>query len=605
LGLAAAKPITNVGANRNPNFRIAPVLFRRVARFALFLVTCLALVRPVLAQEGTVWLQIEAQPTLAEAAERAQAYSSLFPETAGFKLRSGWFAVMIGPYRTDEAQIRLDSLKREGLIAQDSFIAYPQDFGTQFWPPGGAIAPPVDPVVTEEPVVEAAPDDLLLPDETKAEARDSETLLTEEGRKELQVALQWFGFYAGAIDGDYGPGTRKSMAAWQEAKGVDPTGILTTRQRRALVDGWRAETAAFGFSEVTDDKAGITVTLPLALVEFDHYEPPFVHFHAKEADAPRIVLISQPGDQAALFGLYDILQTLEAVPLDGARDRGEQSFRIRGTSGSTDTTVFAALKGGMIKGWMLISTPGNQTRDTRILQILEASFDPSGDQALDPGMVAMDAGTKAGLLSGLEVRKPRFSRSGLFVDAQGTVLTTVDAVTGCGRITLDRSIDATVKLADAASGLALVTPRTALSPRQVAEFQTAQGRVGGEIVVAGYSYEDRLPAPVLTFGTLEDMTGLNGEPGLRRLGIEVLAGDAGGPVLDGSGAVIGMLLPAGAKGDRQLPPGVHFAAAASEITRVLGTGGITPLQSTRQGTLPPIEMTEIGTGMTALVSCWD
>ena len=41
------------------------------------------------------------------------------------------------------------------------------------------------------------------------------------------------------------------------------------------------------------------------------------------------------------------------------------------------------------------------------------------------GMVAMDAGTKAGLLSGLEVRKPKLSRTGFFIspDKRGRTAT--------------------------------------------------------------------------------------------------------------------------------------------------------------------------------------
>ena len=36
----------------------------------------------------------------------------------------------------------------------------------------------------------------------------------------------------------------------------------------------------------------------------------------------RVLLISQSGDQGTLFGLYDIMQTLEIVPMEGPRDRG-------------------------------------------------------------------------------------------------------------------------------------------------------------------------------------------------------------------------------------------------------------------------------------------
>lgn len=581
------------------------MIIRCVAALAFVLAFFTTL--PAAAQEGELWVQIEALPDEATALERARAYSALFPETNGFRLRSGWFGIVLGPYPADEAPIRLDSLKRDGLIAEDSFIAYSRDFGDRFWPQDGAapVAPETpDPEVIATP--EPEPDPLSLPDETRQEARDSEALLTEQERMDLQVALQWFGFYQGGIDGAYGPGTRNSMAAWQEAQGMlEPTGILTSRQRAELLSDWRAETAAFGFQDVTVEEAGITLTLPTGLVEFDHFEPPFVHYRAKDGTGPRIILISQPGDEAAFQGLYDILQTLESVPLTGEREKGDKTFRIRGTSDKIDTTIEAELKGGLIKGWMLISSPGNDARDARLLQSLKSGFKPLPDRALDPGMVAMGAETKAGLLSGLEVRKPKFSRSGFFIDASGAVLTTVEAVDACGRITLDRATDATVTLSDKASGLALLTPATPLAPRAVAEFQAAPERLGSEIMVAGYSYEDRLPAPVMTFGTLDEATGLNGEAGLRRLGIQALPGDAGGPVLDGSGAVIGMLLPAGPEGGKQLPPGVFFAASANEIARVLATSGITPLQSAKTGALAPVDLTAAGTGMTVLVSCWD
>lgn len=581
-------------------------MFRPLALFVLLL-TSILVVSPKqgMAQEGTVWIQVEALPDLAAAKDRARAYTSLFPETAGFRLRSGWYGIALGPFPADEAASRLQSLKREGQIPDDSFIAYSRDFREQYWPAEGA-APAVAPLAEEtaaaEPSVEPEATEAL--DETKAEARDSEAILLPEDRKDLQTALQWFGFYQGGIDGAFGPGTRNSMAAWQEARGLEPTGILTTRQRRALLDAWKGELQAFGFQEVLEQESGITVTLPLALVEFDRYEPPFVHYRPRTEDAPRILLISQPGGQAALYGLYDVLQTLESVPLDGARDRGEQSFHIRGTNATTDTTVFAELKGERIKGWMLISTPGNEARDARILQVMEQSFRAEGDGVLDPGLVAMDAGTKAGLLSGLEVRKPKLSRTGFFISPEGAVLTTSEAVAQCGRVTIDRTTDASVTLTDAGSGLALLTPKTSLAPRTVAAFAAGEGRPGSEVVVPGYSYEDRLPAPTLTFGTIEDLKGLNGEA-VNRLALQALPGDTGGAVLDASGAVLGMLLPAQPQGGKTLPAGVVFALPAAEIARVLTPSGVTLQTAANTSALAPAALAEAGTGMTALVSCWD
>ncbi|MCX7287832.1 MAG: serine protease [Rhodobacterales bacterium] len=589
--------------------------FRPFAAFLLCLVVLtLALPRHANAQDGTVWIQIEAQPDLTGAEDRARAYAALFPETGGFRLRSGWYGIMLGPYQEAEGRLRLATLKRDGMIPADSFIAFERDFGDRFWPPSGVVpvVPEVtaasDPALADPALADPAvqPDLSLIPDETLAEARDSEVLLTPEDRMDLQTALQWFGFYQGSIDGAFGAGTRNSMAAWQEAQGVlGPTGTLTSRQRAELMTAYRSETAAFGFAEVAEAEAGITVSLPLGLVEFDHYEPPFVHFRARDGSGLQIVLISQPGDQAALSGLYDVIQTLDPVPLSGDRSRGERSFRIRGTSDRFDTTAYAELTGGFIKGWMVISSPGNEARDARIITGIEASFTTDDTRALDPGMVAMDSETRAGLLAGIEVRTPRLSRSGLFISTGGAVLTTTEAVTGCARITIDRVTEARVAFADAASGLALLTPVAPLSPRAVAEFQLAPERVGTEVMVAGYSYEDRLPAPVMTFGTLEDLTGLNGEAGQKRLSVEALPGDAGGPVLDATGAVIGMLLSKGGPSGKTLPADVHFAVAAAEIVRLVEPAGVTPLVAGPKAALPPSDLATLGTGMTVLVSCWD
>jgi peptidoglycan hydrolase-like protein with peptidoglycan-binding domain len=566
------------------------------------------------------WVQVEAQPTLAEAEARARAYAAAFPDVVGYRLGSRWYGIALGPYSREAAAQRLAELRRENLIPRDSYLTDGTNFREQFWPVGTPEAAPpaapdatagalpaeteADPTAAAE-VAAPAPPEPQDADETLAQARASEAALTRAEREDLQRALQWEGFYTAAIDGAFGPGTRRSMTDYQAALGLEPTGVLTTRQRSMLIANWQADLAEFGFETVTEAEAGIEITLPLGLVAFDHYEPPFVHFAPKTEGGMKVILISQPGDQAALYGLYDILQTLTIFPMEGDRSRDERSFEINATSASTQSHAYAETRAGLVKGYILVWSPDQADQAARVLQTMKASFRAVGSRALDPGMVPMTANARRGLLAGLELRRPMLSRSGFYVDSTGRVLTTLDAVTGCGRVTLDQLTEASVSYSDPATGLAVLTPKTPLAPPVVAQVQTAPDRIGAEVTVAGYSYEDSLPAPVMTFGVLEDVQGLNGEPGLKRLAIRTLPGDAGGPVLDATGAVLGMLLPRQPGGDRVLPEGVEFAAASAVLAQSLAAGGVELRESSGTGALAPEDLSRKASGMTVLVSCWE
>ena len=95
---------------------------------------------------------------------------------------------------------------------------------------------------------------------------------------------------------------------------------------------YQADKAEFGFETINEAEAGIEITLPMGLLQFDHYEPPFVHYNEKEDSGLRLMLISQPGDAVTLSGLYDILQTLEVVPAMGERSKSSDSFTINAAS---------------------------------------------------------------------------------------------------------------------------------------------------------------------------------------------------------------------------------------------------------------------------------
>ena len=121
---------------------------------------------------------------------------SLFPDVEGYRLRSGWYAIALGPYGGDEARSAACGAAAERMIPGDSFMHDGSGFGEQFWPVG---ARPVS-RRRRQPAPDAGaevaagardrhrgsgrfrrpdrPPRRLAADETPAEARRSEALLS-------------------------------------------------------------------------------------------------------------------------------------------------------------------------------------------------------------------------------------------------------------------------------------------------------------------------------------------------------------------------------------------------------------------------------------------
>ncbi len=586
-----------------------------MARLFYALIISVFMALPAAAQQS-VWVQIEAQRTLTGAQNAARGYASSGLESvAGFALPGGWYGIVIGPFTPNDASSQLISLRSAGAIPSDSYIVDGSRFRTQFWPVGGATqeapapAPTPDPIAPQDTQTPAQPEEAVqpppveVPDETLAQAQASEQALSRDAKRDLQTALQWAGFYDSAIDGLYGRGTRRSMAAWQEANNLEPTGVLTTQQRATLLGAYNSILDGMGLQLVRDDATGIEMQIPTGVVAFATYEPPFARFDPSGDLEAQVLLISQPGDQTRMFGLYEILQTLAIIPQDGPRERTNRGFEIEGINDDIHSYTNVVLQDGQIKGYILVWPAGDDERRRRVLGLMQNSFNTI-DGVLDPAIAQPGEDQAIDLIAGLQVRKPIRDRSGFYINAAGEVLTSVEAVDQCTNVTLGLDHDATVVHRDDALGLAVLRPADRLAPPAVAAFQTGVPRLQAEIAVAGFPYGNVLTTPALTFGTLADIRGLNGEEDVKRLSIFAQEGDAGGPVYDNGGAVLGMLLPKTSTNGQTLPPEVSFALDAGQIVSSLTQAGLSVETTDTLAYMTPASLTLMAADMTVLVSCW-
>lgn len=560
--------------------------------------------------QNTFWVQIEARQTLTNAQERAREYARRLDDINGFYIGDGFYGIFIGPFGQVEAETALARLLSQGAIPNDSYINTSSALKQQFWPIGGsAAAAETVPADTVDDASEIAArilpaDPFLGVEETLQEARNAEAALSREEKQELQRALRWSGVYTAGIDGSFGRGTRRAMQDWQTASNLETTGVLTTRQRALLLEQYNSILDGLNLRLVRDDASGIQMEIPTDMVSFAEYKPPFVRFEASGAIPQALVLfISQSGDEGKLRGLYEVLQILDIVPTEGPRSISSTGFEIEGMGNGIHSTTSVTLSDGAIKGFTLVWPEGDEQRRSRMLEKMRASVE-SLPGTLDPRIVPASDEQAIDMVAGLAVRQPRLSRSGFYVADNGIVVTTPEAVDNCERITFDREYDAEVLINDTDLGIAILRPFEDLAPISLAEFQTAVPRLQDQIAVAGYPFNGVLSAPTLTFGQIIDIRGLTGDDRIKRLAILPQPSDAGGPVFDDSGAVLGMLLPRKDGTTQVLPPEVNFSVNADQIIGLLSAQGVIPRVGDITEPISPVALTRRAADVTVLVSCW-
>lgn len=93
-----------------------------------------------------------------------------------------------------------------------------------------------------------------------------ERMLNVDELKLLQEGLVWLGFYNGWVDGNFGQGTRDSIARWQRDNGEPPSGEFTDQQALRLASTALSLREKVGWQTVFEPTSHITVAYPSKLM---------------------------------------------------------------------------------------------------------------------------------------------------------------------------------------------------------------------------------------------------------------------------------------------------------------------------------------------------
>ena len=212
-----------------------------------------------------------------------------------------------------------------------------------------------------------------------------------------------------------------------------------------------------------------------------------------------------------------------------------------------------------------------------------------------------------------EPAEPVSSGSGFLVSRDGEVVTNHHVVDGCARVTVNRagaSHDATVRAVDADDDLALIK-----APPGTGEAATLsespRASLGEAVTVAGYPLHGLLSRELnVTSGNVSALAGPGDDAKRLQITAPVQQGNSGGPLLDGAGNVIGVVVSKldavrAAKLTGDIPQNVNFAIKGALVRGFLDIHGVAYRRRPSNAKLPPERLAELARSFTVAVHCWE
>ncbi len=139
--------------------------------------------------------------------------------------------------------------------------------------------------------------------------------------------------------------------------------------------------------------------------------------------------------------------------------------------------------------------------------------------------------------------KDEFSEStgtGFYVNAEGSVLTNAHVVEGCRAILVDGE-PARLEASSEDFDLAILRVGDTVNDNH-AVFSSEPASLNTEIIVGGYPYSGLLGGINVTRGSLTSLKGLGGDGITMQISAPIQPGNSGGPVINGRGEVIGVVV---------------------------------------------------------------
>lgn len=202
--------------------------------------------------------------------------------------------------------------------------------------------------------------------------------------------------------------------------------------------------------------------------------------------------------------------------------------------------------------------------------------------------------------------------TGIVVSQDGYIVTNNHVVNGCvgditGNLTGEPSEKLRIVSKDQINDLALLRVSKTLS--QVAKIRKTAVRSGDQIIAIGYPYHGLLTSDfTVTTGIVSSLSGLLNDTRYLQISAPVQPGNSGGPLLDTSGHLVGVVAAkinaikfAKATGD--LPENINFAIKTGAVRDFLDNSVVDYQTANSKAELKTAEIAQSARAFTMLISC--
>ncbi|GAB4356962.1 MAG: hypothetical protein Kow0026_17000 [Oricola sp.] len=137
--------------------------------------------------------------------------------------------------------------------------------------------------------------------------------------------------------------------------------------------------------------------------------------------------------------------------------------------------------------------------------------------------------------------QPTSSGTGFFVNAGGWLVTNRHVTDGCARVEVQGYGEGQNLIEHPSDDLALLRVKTA-NPVMPVELRAAPPKLGEEIVALGYPLSGLLSDTIkITTGNISSLAGIGNDPRYLQFSAPIQPGNSGGPLIDRSGSVVGVI----------------------------------------------------------------